>query len=79
MLDLTAPPDCTAACSSLPTRLVLCRHSENVDWAIPPAEGASYELLVYNNGERHFAAAAHGNSSAYQMLAARPSAIYCSF
>ena len=51
MLDLTAPPDCTAACSSLPTRLVLCRHSENVDWAIPPAEGASYELLVYNNGE----------------------------
>ena len=45
------PPDCTAACSSLPTRLVLCRHSENVVWAIPPAEGASYELLVYNNGE----------------------------
>ena len=46
-----ADVDCTAECRALPaTQLALCRHSEDLAWAIPSAEGAPYRLVINNNG-----------------------------
>ena len=50
------PAACASECARLPVHLVLCRHSELIDWALPTTatvvqDVPLYELIIYNNGE----------------------------